>query len=171
METMKSVLISFLFVVAAQTLAASEVKVKGMCQTPGFSYYQYDFSIQYKNDQLVPGDRVELVKGYSGHGSVNQEEYQEQISWYDLGEISPRSSADNVSKFPIRMYYMATGGYLSTLDFAFRITHADNSVTWDNGTVGSTGHQEHYYQGTFFVLNQVECFDLQSPTDLPVQIH
>jgi hypothetical protein len=156
---MKNLLLILLIVGSRTARANSQVAVVASCQSPGFSYFQYSFYVGYKNDAISKDAHIEIVSGYSGHGSIDQLPANDAIHWYQRG----------LHELPnLQMFYLATGGYLDQLDFIFKITNADGNVSFDDGTA-NTGTGEHFYSATFFKPESLECFDLGHAQNLTIE--
>lgn len=153
----------------ATPTAFAGVTVTAECADFGFSYSRYRFTV--RTDRAVEaGAEMRLVSGYHGTGSVNSGPSEPDFSWFELSESEPlATAADGSSSVNLEVYYMATGGHLKDLDFAFKIKHPDGRIEWDNGTPGTEGYEDAHYRTTFMILQKLECWHLQNRRALPVK--
>ena len=145
----------------------ADIQVQAKCTPFDFSYFSYSFAVNYADATLPQGSHVELQAGYAGKGSINSEfpNGGEEFHWWSTKMLEPVEVRSGAASLPIKVYYMQTSGYLSDLEFRFKITLPDGRVYWDNG-----GFSTSFYRALFFIPGKFECDKLQNMTPLKVGV-
>src|SRR5687767_12345074 len=81
------------FLLSTKILAVEEapklpIQVKGQCKSYGYSYFHYDFTIDYLNEKHPAESRFELIHGFGGKGSVSSTPDRGEFHW-DLKDTAP----------------------------------------------------------------------------------
>ncbi len=164
-----SIFFAVLFSTIAQSQTLGVVEAKARCLDQGFSVYNYDYIVDYKNPQIPATSKVEVLTGFAGTGSVNSGPARGSFHW-DLKSYSPSKVQHNgVFRAQTKLSYMLTGGYYSHLEFIFKITLPNGKVIWDNGQPnGSAWNEKNYYSALFFNDKTVGCWHLRNGADLAI---
>lgn len=148
---MKILLIVLMGLVGKNVFAGPEIEVKGQqsgyrseakyCPDPaipcGYSGGKVAFQVDYKNETLPWGVKVELLRGFAGQDWCGgcEPPYYNFFSWQDKRFVEMNSVASWTwsAQTTADGYGSGAGGQYDALEFVIRITFPDGRVQWDNG--------------------------------------
>ena len=126
-------------------------QVLGQCEPFDYSVFKYTFKIRVSRPALPEGTELQVNYGFAGHGSVSSKPYRESFHWDEPSTVLLTRDSSGEYSGTLQLYYMATGGYYSDLEFRVQDDSAE-------------------YSALFFALNGFGCDKLLHPTSLKVRL-